>query len=189
MDLRLDPPAVVVQQCHLVVQRWRWKRIEKQFLHLAATGTGRGPLMEPVWKILQPRARNADWTPQHQGGLRSAIVGRQYPQVRMRAVGWAEHDRCLVCLNGIVEREAGPTAVRCPLPPEQPTGVARCARARTHTCARTQHARNTTGQHRVGPARLHASPRTTCRLSCTAGGPQPLAGGVARPGHLEHHKP
>jgi hypothetical protein len=31
LDLRLDPTAVVVQQCHLAVQRWRWKRVEKSF--------------------------------------------------------------------------------------------------------------------------------------------------------------
>ena len=63
--------------------------------------------MEPIWRILQAKATNADWTPQHQGGLRSAIAGRQFPQARMKAAGWAKHDRCLVCLNEIVEKEAG----------------------------------------------------------------------------------
>ena len=63
--------------------------------------------MEPIWKLLQAKARSEDWTGQHQGSLRSAIAGRQFPQARMKAVGWAEHDRCLVCLNGIVEKEAG----------------------------------------------------------------------------------
>ena len=28
----------------------------------------------------------------------------------MRAAGWAEHDRCLICLNGLVEKEAPRTA-------------------------------------------------------------------------------
>ena len=70
LDLRFDPPAVIIQQCHLAVQRWRWRRLEKVFPHLAATGSGRGPLIEPIWKVLQPKARTADWTAQHQGGLR-----------------------------------------------------------------------------------------------------------------------
>ena len=69
--------------------------------------------MEPIWRILQPRARNADWTSQHQGGLRSAIAGRQFPQARMRAAGWAEHDPCLMCLNGIVGKEDGSTGISC----------------------------------------------------------------------------
>ena len=29
LNLALDPPAVVLKQCRLAVQRWRWRRIEK----------------------------------------------------------------------------------------------------------------------------------------------------------------
>ena len=30
LDLRLDPPTVILQQCFLAVQRWRWRKVEKR---------------------------------------------------------------------------------------------------------------------------------------------------------------
>ena len=62
--------------------------------------------MELVWKLLRTKANTDNWTKQFQGGLRSAIAGRQYPQARVRTCGWAEHDRCLVCLSKLVDSEA-----------------------------------------------------------------------------------
>ena len=55
LDLRLDPPAVVTKQCFLAVQRWRWRKVEETFPHLAATGSGRGPLWTRFGKSCRPK--------------------------------------------------------------------------------------------------------------------------------------
>ena len=63
--------------------------------------------MEPIWKLLkQPKkGKQATLSPKEQGCLRSVAAGRQYTQTRVKACGWAEHDRCLACLQGIVESD------------------------------------------------------------------------------------
>ena len=58
LQLHLDPPCVVVKHCFQAVQRWRWKRIEKVPPQLAANGSGRGPLMEPAWQLLNTKRHN-----------------------------------------------------------------------------------------------------------------------------------
>ena len=49
---------------------------------------------------------NKDWSEKHKAGLRSAAAGRQFTQSRVKLCGWAVHDRCLVCLNNINEKES-----------------------------------------------------------------------------------
>ena len=71
LDLRLDPPAVVLQRCDDAVRRWRWKRIELSCPKLAAEGSGRGPLMEPLWRLLKSKSETDEWNHHHRGGLRS----------------------------------------------------------------------------------------------------------------------
>ena len=61
--------------------------------------------MEPIWKILRTKVVSDDWNGQHKGSLRSAIVGRQYPQARVKDCGSVERDLCLVCLSRMVDEE------------------------------------------------------------------------------------
>ena len=58
--------------------------------------------MAPIWNLLRSKQNGEQWNPALRGGLRSAIANRQYPQVRVKAAGWAVHDRCLLCLHDIV---------------------------------------------------------------------------------------
>ena len=56
--------------------------------------------MEPITKLLKSKANNGEWNPALRGSLRSAIAGRQYPQARVFAAGWAAHSkRLFVCTN------------------------------------------------------------------------------------------
>ena len=105
LNLLLDPPKVVIQQVFEAVQRWRWKRVEVNLPQLARNGSGRGPFMEPIWQLLKPTAVDKQWTPAHQGCLRSVAANRQYTQARVKACGWSEHDRCLLCLSDIVDAD------------------------------------------------------------------------------------
>ena len=66
--------------------------------------------MEPINKLLKSRANNEDWNPALRGSLRSAVAGRQYPQARVFAAGWAEHNKCLFCLHQLAG--AGAATVR-----------------------------------------------------------------------------
>ena len=100
--LKLDPPAVVLQKVAEAVKCWRWKRIERVCPQLAANGTGRRALMEPVWQLLNTKMKSEEWNDRHKAGLRSAAAGRQHTQFRVKLCGWSDHDRCLACLSEIV---------------------------------------------------------------------------------------
>jgi hypothetical protein len=65
LDLALDPPKVIVTHCFASVQRWRWRRIEINLPQLAANGSGRGPIMEPVWQLLRTKTKEEGWTAAH----------------------------------------------------------------------------------------------------------------------------
>ena len=62
--------------------------------------------MEPLWQLLKAKTTSDDWGEKHKAGLRSAAAGRQSAQSRVKLCGWANHDRCLVCLNDLVEKES-----------------------------------------------------------------------------------
>ena len=108
LNLTLDPPAVILKQCRMAVQRWRWKRIEKSFPQLAANGSGRGALMEPIWQLLRDTKDTPEWNGNHRGALKSQMAGRQWTQTRVHKAGWSEHNRCLTCLSTIVDAETPP---------------------------------------------------------------------------------
>ena len=74
LNLLLDPPRVVVMHCFAAVQRWRWRRIEQHMPKLAANGSGRGPLMEPIWQLLKTKPGEKDWTATLKGCLRSVVA-------------------------------------------------------------------------------------------------------------------
>ena len=59
--------------------------------------------MEPIAKLLKSKANNGDCNPALRGALRSAIAGRQHPQARVFAAGWAEHNKCLFCLHKLAD--------------------------------------------------------------------------------------
>ena len=62
--------------------------------------------MELVWQLLNTKVKDDEWNGKHKAGLRSAAAGRQFTQARVMLCGWADHDRCLVCLNDLVESES-----------------------------------------------------------------------------------
>ena len=70
--------------------------------------------MEPITKLLKSKENSVNWNPALRGSLRSAIAGRQYPQARVFAAGWATHSKCLFCLHKLAklgaktERRAAP---------------------------------------------------------------------------------
>ena len=75
--------------------------------------------MEPIWSLLNSKAREAEWTAQHKGSLSSAIAGRQYIQTRVMRNGWATHNRCIFCLHDIVESDKKGLAAKAMLRREE----------------------------------------------------------------------
>ena len=61
--------------------------------------------MTPVWKLLKSKQNDEERNPTCRGALRSALAGRQYPQVRVFVAGWSEHNRCVLCLNNLVQAD------------------------------------------------------------------------------------
>ena len=106
IDFDLDSPAMSKKEVVRSVQRWRWRRMQKGLPRLAKGGDGAGAVMEPVYGLLKSNRNDAGWNPVLRGCLRSVVAGRQYPQVRVKAAGWAKHDKCLFCLHDIVKSEA-----------------------------------------------------------------------------------
>ena len=65
-----------------------------------------GALMGPICKLLKSKQNDEEWNPACRGALKSALAGRQYPQARVFAAGWSEHNRCILCLYDIVQADA-----------------------------------------------------------------------------------
>ena len=63
--------------------------------------------MAPIWQLLKSSRNDEKWNPKLRGGLRSLLAYRQFPQSRVFAAGWSEHNRCILCLHGIVQRDTG----------------------------------------------------------------------------------
>ena len=63
--------------------------------------------MEPIWQLLKLKTSDKDWNAAHKGCLKSVMANKQYPQTRVKKCGWSLHDRCLLCLRGIVDAESG----------------------------------------------------------------------------------
>ena len=105
MQLNLDSPAAVVVQVKLSIKRWRWRNLEKTLPQLAKGGSGNGALMGPVWKLLKSKQNDEEWNPACRGALKSSLAARQYPQTRVFAAGWSEHNRCILCLYDIIQAD------------------------------------------------------------------------------------
>ena len=112
LDLRIDPPIVVQREVHAAVARWRWRSVEDRHPHLRSEPSGNGAVVAPLRRLLRPSARNTVWTAAHQGALRSAITGTQWPQKRLFDRNLADDPFCQICRTvGDVHEAANPLAV------------------------------------------------------------------------------
>ena len=88
-DALTHSPAAIKLEVAWAVKRWRWRNVEAKTPQHQKGGSGTGALMEPIAKLLKSIANSEDWNPALRGSLRSAIVGRQYPQARVHVAGWS----------------------------------------------------------------------------------------------------
>ena len=102
-----DPPAMVKKMIHDAVRRWRWRQAG-----MTGEGSEGRREAEVVWKpvadlIARGRWREPDVTADQrmevickgeQVALRSAVVGGQWPQVRLFQAGLCEVPWCALCL-------------------------------------------------------------------------------------------
>ncbi len=103
-DLRfdLDPPVIVQRAVARSVQRWRWRRVELAFPHLHHPTGHVGADLEPIAKLLRSRSNDGVWNRETRAGLRSALVGRQWPQARLFSAALSVHNRCCFCLHRLL---------------------------------------------------------------------------------------
>ncbi len=104
VDIRLDrdPPAVLQRAVAHSVQRWRWRRVELAFPQLHHPSGHVGVDRSSIVKLLRSRRNGDEWHAGARAGLRSTIVGRQWPQTRLFAASLAVHNRCCLCLHRIL---------------------------------------------------------------------------------------
>ena len=93
------PPLRVRRMVNDAVRRWRWRCLSARFPSLAASGGGaHGPFLQPIFKLLDTRLIPTDeWSWQHKAALRSAVLGRQWPQQRLFSAGLAPSKGCRLC--------------------------------------------------------------------------------------------
>ena len=95
----LDSPCFVKRLVDESVRRWRWRRVEARLESLAAGGSGAGAIMQPIFRLLDPRrSGQEDWGAPQRSALRSALANRQWPQARLFAAGLADTPHCRLCL-------------------------------------------------------------------------------------------
>ena len=51
LDLRIDPPAVIIRQTRASVRRWRWRAVALKHPCSSVLADGEGAMMEPIWKL------------------------------------------------------------------------------------------------------------------------------------------
>ena len=99
VDLRIDSPAVIKQFVVPAVRRWRWTRVGRLYPELRSDTPGNGAIMQPIWKLLRSKKPDLEWGSGHKSALCSVICGRQWPQDRCFAAGFAKHSKSFFCLS------------------------------------------------------------------------------------------
>ena len=100
LDLTNDPPVVVRREVVRSVRRWRDAAVFKRHSHLGDIAKAHGLHMQPIWNVLTTAAgKDVEWTAKEKASLRSALAGRQWPQLRCWQAEFAEHDRCMLCVH------------------------------------------------------------------------------------------
>jgi hypothetical protein len=138
-----DPPARVKREVTASVRRWRWRRVEDRIPTVAAGGGGSGAHITPILRLLRKRGADDAWTAAHRGGLRSAVLNRQWPQARLFRAGLAAHNGCHLCelANSCssTEQSGAQPLVLAPGPTPEGTLLHRIARCQSLEPARLAH--------------------------------------------------
>ena len=110
INLLIDSPERVKKLVGEAVWRWRWRRIQRSHPTWSTADVAHnGAAMGPIFRLLKPTCNREKWGAQERMGLRSLVTGRQWPQVRLVAAGYADSRECQFCLHdaGSRSRQAG----------------------------------------------------------------------------------
>ncbi len=97
LDLAVDPPIIVKSEVIAAVRRWRWGRIVDRHPILRGGGADGDKSLDPLRRLLQPKARRAGWGAAQQAALKSAITNGQWLQTRLHAAGLVDDPACQFC--------------------------------------------------------------------------------------------
>ena len=125
LQLELDPPIVIKREVMASVRRWRDRRVFAKHPHLGNSADSHGLYMQTHWALLNGRDDPQHrWGPQSKGALRSALAGRQWPQLRCWNSQFGAHSKCLFCVRATGPQEE----MQCEeCPPEPRSGAADAA--------------------------------------------------------------
>ena len=142
---------------------------------LAANGRGRGAMIEAIRTLMRSKLNNAEWGTKLKGALMSAYAGRQFTQTRVMAAGWATHNRCLSCLQHIVEAEETVAEKVQDLSGRSPPRKLAYSRS-TPRSSRSRGHRSVALSTACGRARCLSRVGLSMRVRKTGGGPRMVGG-------------
>ena len=93
-----DSPARVKKVTRASVRHWRNRRIAARHPHLDKAGSPGAVFLEPIYRLLKPKDFE-NWAARERGGLRSAVLDRQWTQQRLHAAGKVKSMNCLLCVQ------------------------------------------------------------------------------------------
>ena len=91
-------PIEMKEEVDRAVRRWRWRRVEVRVPSLSSARGGFGAFVHPVFKMLQASGTSPEWGPKQQGGLRSTLTNRQWPQSRLWTAQMVATRNCKLCV-------------------------------------------------------------------------------------------
>ena len=98
LDLVRDSPGYVRGVVGKSVERWRWRRVDDRYPPLRDGSAGVGAWWKPILIVLKEPCTDT-WTYQHKAALKSAIIGRQWPQQRLKQASLVEDGSCQLCIG------------------------------------------------------------------------------------------
>ena len=99
--LDVDSPAIVNKLGNEAVRQWRWRRVARLWPEMGGDAGEPGAIMQPIWRLFDPRTKLDGWGADERGALRSVLTNRQWSQARCNMAKFVDHDRCLLCLSDV----------------------------------------------------------------------------------------
>ena len=104
--LDADPPVVILREAQDAARRWRLRNAQKSVWWLGDPSTHE-VMLAPTLEVAFGKGQDSECQPAHRAALRSAVANRQWTQRRCWVAGWAQHDRCKLCLHRRLHGDGG----------------------------------------------------------------------------------
>ena len=95
IDLLKNSPLSIAKLIDRATKTSLWTEVAAR--HPSLRSLASGPLLEPLWKLMQVKGRDSQWNHALAGQLRSLAADGQWPQARLFQAGLVENKLCTLC--------------------------------------------------------------------------------------------